>query len=143
MKFYRIKFTTAAGTLWLSKDGTENSIKCQLEIAGVDDLLTTVSGIVEPSISGRPKFQTRAWVFNKALTIKVTVLFEAVWSQVVEFFNEAQENAESFQIEGTGDIGDFQAWVRPNPRKPFAAENFRNSRIKNITLQLVTVPQPD
>lgn len=134
-RFYRIQI----GSIYLTRDGSNGATPCKLAIAGLEDLLTTVIGAVEPSASGVPIFQTFAYTKNKAFEIKVEILTKDVWEDLTNLINTALEENQTLSVIGTGDQGNFNVTARPNPQKPFLSESFINERIRGANFRFITV----
>ncbi len=133
-RFYRIQIDS----IHLTSDGTNSGTPCKLQIPGLEDLLTPVTGISEPSASGIPQFQTFPWTTGKQFEIVIQTILEDVWNDLKTLLNTALENNTPFTVSGTGDVGNFVVSAMPFPQKPFTASEFINGRIKNSTIRLIT-----
>jgi hypothetical protein len=135
-RFYKVTI----GTIHLTSTGAAGGIDCKLSVEGVEDLLTSVAGIAIPSITGSPVFQTIPWTSGKQFDVRIeTHLYLAEWNALKELLNDSLENGTSFNVTGTGDIGDFNVTARAFPQKPFAASGFTNGRIERAVFRLITV----
>lgn len=134
-RFYQIQIAS----VYLTSDGTAAGDPCKLNVPGVEDLLTTITGAAIPAIGGGSVLQLVPWTAGKQLQIEVETVMEDVWNDLVDLILDALTNDTSFTIIGTGDIGDFSVSVKPFPIKPFSAPGFRNGRIKNAVFKFITV----
>jgi hypothetical protein len=135
-RFYLIQI----GDIVLSSNGTDAENPCKLDVAGVEDLLTTVAGNVIMSASGVPVFQTIPWTVGKQFDILIqTHLYADQWNDLKELLIDSLENDTSFVVTGEGDVGDFTVTAKAFPQKPFSASGFENERIKKPIFRLITV----
>ncbi|HEX8287439.1 MAG TPA: hypothetical protein VF556_05560 [Pyrinomonadaceae bacterium] len=132
-------YTIQIGTVHLTSTGENDGIGCKLEVPNVEDLLTNVAGVAIPSITGAPVFQTIPWTSGKQFDIRIEVLPKQQWEDLKTLLNNSLAAGASFNVIGTGEIGNFNVTARAFPQKPFSAGSFSPGRIKEIVLRLITV----
>jgi hypothetical protein len=133
-RFYRIQIDT----IYLTSDGTSGGIP-KLTVQGVEDLLTTITGSVFPTIGGGSIKTLAPWTKDKQFDVQIEVLMKDQWDALVDLLNGKLEADDDFIVTGTGDIGDFSVTVKPFPRKPFAAKEFLNGIISGANFKFITV----
>ncbi len=135
MEFYRIQIEDVA----LTKDGTNAGRNCLLTVAGADALLQTKTGNVFQALDGTPYAQLSAFTKGKTLEIQVEILMQSVWQDVVALINNALANQSALNINGTGDLGDFDVNAIPLVPKPYEARDFIDGRIIQPKFRFITI----
>lgn len=134
-RFYQIQLDS----LYLTSSGLSNGEPCKMEVLGVENVIRTRAGSTGIAIDGTP-VTTLIEQDGKGnvLEIKIAVLYKAVYDSLITLINNAVENFTTINLTGTGDTGNLNLDTVPLMPNPYSFESFRNERIKNFTLRLVT-----
>ncbi len=135
MRFNKIKI----GSIWLTKDGTENSTPCKLTVTNIDLLLMDLTGQVNPSADGTPFVQV-VDLEKRGIILEITVetMLKAVYESLASQLNARLNDGNTIALEITGDTGNFELDSLPMLPRPISPASFINNRIKSTVIRLIT-----
>lgn len=133
LRFNRVSI----GGIHLSSDGTLSGTPCKLTVSNIDELLLDKTGSIDFAADGTAWIQL-ADVHGVALDISVRKLKQAVYDDLVDAFNDANNTGAKLTVVITGSTGSFSRQCFVNPKKPISPSGFINDMINDVTLRLVT-----
>lgn len=131
-------YTIQLDTIYLTDTGLVGGNPCKLDIPNASDIIDGFAQNPVVGNDGQVKVQNFAQINGKVFTINITRLTKAVWESLLSLRTTALGSSATITVIGTGDVGNFD--IEAIPLK-FTASQFINERIKDVSLQFVSVSQ--
>lgn len=125
------------GSIWLTSDGSETGLPCVVDVGGLPDLKMKWWGNAGRNARGNAVMNLSK-VAGVDLSFAIPAISIDVLDDIVDLFDDALDNDDTFELKIEGETGNFYLIAEPNPASSVSWKETLNGLATEVEIKVIT-----